>query len=103
MTSRSSRAGGVAICQKDATVKAIRQVMSWVGETLTRKDGRGRDYQRFGEHVMRVAGAQFFARRGIELFMIQLYARWGSSAILKYVQDAPSRPKQRWLGKWRPL
>ena len=49
---------------KDATIKAIRQVMVWIGEPLARSDGRGKETQRFGEHVMRVAGAQFFARRG---------------------------------------
>ena len=74
---------------KDATLRAIRFVMTRLGEKLTRPDGKGREAQRFGEHVMRVAGAQFFARRGIDLFMIQLYARWGSAAVLKYVQDAP--------------
>ena len=73
----------------EATVKGIRQVMQRLREPLTRKDGTGKETQRFGEHVMRVAGAQFFARRGVELFLIQLYARWGSTAILKYVQEAP--------------
>ena len=48
---------------------------------------------------MRVAGAQFFARRGIELFMIQLYARWGSSAVLRYVKDAPLKTQAKVAGK----
>ena len=62
------RAG--AHMSKGATIRAVRQVMVWLGEPLTRKDGTGKEANRFGEHVMRVAGAQFFARRGIELFMI---------------------------------
>ena len=48
---------------------------------------------------MRVAGAQIFARLGIELFMIQLYARWGSSAILRYVQDAPLTQQHKVAGQ----
>ena len=84
---------------KEATVRAVREVMGWLGEALTKKDGKGTDFQRFGEHVMRVAGAQFFARRGIELFMIQLYARWGSSAILRYVNDAPLKTQSKVAGK----
>ena len=74
---------------KEAAVRGIREVMERLKEPLIRTDGNGKESQRFGEHVMRVAGAQFFARRGVELFLIQLYARWGSAAILKYVQEAP--------------
>ena len=73
--------------------------MQMIGEPLVRNDRNGKEAQRFGEHVMRVAGAQSFARRGIELFMIQSYARWGSSAILRYVQDAPLSSQARVAGK----
>ena len=39
--------------------------------------------------MLRVAGAQFLARSGLDLILIQLFARWGSNAVLRYVQDAP--------------
>ena len=78
-----------------ATVHAIRCVATMAGEPLVRTDGNGRERQRFGEHACRVMGAQFFAARGVDLYLIQLYARWGSSAILRYVQEAPlcNQPK----------
>ena len=42
-------------------------------------------------HCLRVSGAQFLSR-GLqwELFVIQLFGRWGSLAAAKYVQEAPS-------------
>ena len=45
--------------------------------------------EKFGEHAMRVSGAQFFAKKGYELFVIQLLGRWGSMAVSRYVQTAP--------------
>ena len=41
------------------------------------------------EHSLRVAGAQYLARMGIDLYLIQLVGRWGSAAVARYVQDAP--------------
>ena len=32
---------------------------------------------------------RFLARAGLKLLLIQLFARWGSSAVLRYVQQAP--------------
>ena len=43
---------------------------------------------RFGEHVLRVSGAQMMARAGLQLFIIQLFGRWGSMAIARYVQES---------------
>ena len=34
-------------------------------------------------------GARHLARVGIELFKIQLLARWQSNVIMRYVMDAP--------------
>ena len=42
----------------------------------------------WAQHSFRVAGAQFFARGGVQLGQIQLVGRWGSMSILRYVQDA---------------
>jgi hypothetical protein len=44
-----------------------------------------------GGHILRVAGAQFLARCGLDLYVIQLIGRWGSMAVAKYVQEAPLR------------
>jgi len=74
---------------KKNTVLAIRGVIERTGTPLERPDGAGGLRQRFGEHVLRVAGAQFLARSGLDLILIQLFARWGSNAVLRYVQDAP--------------
>ena len=72
-----------------ATVAAIHQVARSVGEPLQR-DVDSTRLDRFGEHCMRVSGAQFLSR-GLQwdLFVIQLFGRWGSLAVAKYVQEAP--------------
>ena len=49
----------------------------------------GRPAQRFHGHVARVAGAQFYTKKGVPVFQTQLMGRWGSMAILRYIQDAP--------------
>ena len=59
-----------------ATVEAIRKVAKDAGESTT-KIVHGFTMERFGEHLMRVAGAQFLARKGVELYIIQLIGRWG--------------------------
>lgn len=38
---------------------------------------------------MRVTGAQYLARIGVELHKIQLLGRWDSDIILRYVREAP--------------
>ena len=40
-------------------------------------------------HSARATGAQFMASRGIELWRVQIFGRWGSDAILRYVREAP--------------
>ena len=52
------------------------------------EDADGAPRQRFGEHVARVAGARALARAGIDISLIELIGRWGSSAIRRYVQQA---------------
>ena len=77
------------VLTKAATVEAVRSCIAQAGEPLTRVDGMGVARQRFGEHALRVSGAQALARGGMELYLIQLFARWGSSAVGRYVQQAP--------------
>ena len=43
---------------------------------------------RWSQHVFRVAGAQLFARSSLDVAYIQLLGRWGSSSVLRYVQEA---------------
>jgi hypothetical protein len=40
-------------------------------------------------HATRVDGAIRMAMAGIDLWRIQIFGRWGSAAVLKYVRDAP--------------
>ena len=40
-------------------------------------------------HMPRVSGARRMARAGVELWQIQLFARWESAVILRYVREAP--------------
>ena len=40
------------------------------------------------EHSMRRSGAQWYAAKGVALFIIQFIGRWGSSTVEKYVGNA---------------
>ena len=42
----------------------------------------------WAEHAFRVAGSQLMARSRIPLPTIQMLGRWGSMAVLRYVQEA---------------
>ena len=46
------------------------------------------------QHSFRVAGAQMFARTNIPLPTIQVIGRWGSAAIMRYVQNSVFVPEQ---------
>ena len=78
---------------KDPTPEAIRDAIrtaaAAAGEPLTAPSPSGGTRQRFGEHALRVSGAQMFARWGLALYEIQLLGRWGSDAVERYVQEAP--------------
>ena len=39
--------------------------------------------------LVRVTRSRFWALRGLEVFKLQIFARWGSNAILRYVADVP--------------
>ncbi|CAE7206162.1 ftsH [Symbiodinium natans] len=49
---------------------------------------------RWAQHSFRVAGAQFLARSGVDVAVIQLIGRWGSNAIFRYVQTAAFVPER---------
>jgi hypothetical protein len=52
-------------------------------------DAQGRNV--IGEHIWRVSGSRHLAELGVPQPMIMLLARWGSSIILRYIDDAPLR------------
>ena len=71
--------------EKRHVVSSIEAVAKLVGEPL--EDSRG--VRRFGGHSLRVTGARTLAELGIEIFMIQLMARWSSNVVYRYVAEAP--------------
>ena len=91
---------GGKVMSKSATIIAFRSAAAKAGEP-TMRTAAGVEMQRYGEHACRVSGAQFMsAALELELYAIQLYGRWSSNAILRYVQEAPlarssaTKPKQ---------
>ena len=74
---------------KRAVILIIREAARLAGSALTEDNEFGEYAERFAEHTLRVAGAQFLARLGLELYLIQLIGRWGGSSITRYVQSAP--------------
>ena len=74
--------------EKSETVEIIRQVLLKHGVPLTRPGPDGlHPEQRFGGHVLRVAGSQFLTRLKVPLPAVMLIGRWGYRAIERYVQD----------------
>jgi len=73
---------------KAGTAATIRCVIAEAKHPITKLDAEGNLRQRFGEHALRVIGAQFLARFGMDVYLIKLFARWGSDAVLRYIQDA---------------
>ena len=76
-------------------IQAIRSTASACGSALQYTDLRGRLRHLFGGHALRVAGARFLSRHGVDLYLIQLIGRWASSAILRYVPQAPLAVQHR--------
>lgn len=67
----SGREGGAVTARKTvATLRAVSKDLS------------------VSEHSMRRAGAQFYARNGVVLFVIQFLGRWGSAVVERYVGNA---------------
>ena len=80
------------VVTKDAMTNTIVEAAAKLGvETVTKDKGA-----RISGHSLRMTGAQGFARWGIEVWAIQLLRRWGSSAVLEYVQDVPLELSAGW-------
>ena len=78
--------GGVL--SHSASVRLIRAAATAGGDSLAFQQ------KKYGEHTLRVSGAQFLARAlNVDVYVIQLYGRWASRAVARYVQEAPlTRP-----------
>ena len=74
-----------AVAKKVGVVSGLEGVLSRLGVQV--RDVQGR--RRFGGHSMRVTGSRFWATQGLEVYKIQIFARWGSATVLRYVADAP--------------
>ena len=61
--------------KREQVVEAFRRCIALTGEDLQRRDGLGALRHRFHEHVPRVVGAQFLARAGNQIVVIELFAR----------------------------
>ena len=53
-------------------IRALRKVLALPGAT---------------EHTLRRMGAQLLARRGLHLYLIQFFGRWGGAAVKRYVEE----------------
>ena len=71
--------------KKAGVVKGMERTLGGLG--FATEDGAGK--RRYGGHSMRVTGARYWTTIGLEVFKVQIFARWGSSVILRYVADAP--------------
>ena len=75
--------GGV--CTKEGVASTIRAAAVFLGHPVRDTGGL---YLHTG-HALRVTGAQGLARAGLSEHQISLLARWGSSAVLRYIRTAP--------------
>jgi hypothetical protein len=66
---------------KGKVIEAFRATLAAGGVLTTFEDGDGRKRQRFGGHCLRVSGAQFLSRAGVDLATIQALGRWSSTAV----------------------
>ena len=73
------------------TVSMVKEAIakhSWLLEQangeLCKVGPEGKDTQRFHKHCLRVSGAQFLARLGLQISTIQLYSRHSSDANMTY-------------------
>ena len=73
------------MCSKAAVVATFEEAARRTGEKLVDECGR----RRFGGHSARVAGAQYLASMGLELYKLMVLARWSGPTILRYVSEAP--------------
>ena len=76
-------AGGTV--SKASVVDTFEHFAVLIGAPLVDTLGR----RSYGGHSLRVTGAQYLAKMGLELYKLALLARWHSAIIVRYVGDAP--------------
>ncbi|CAE7240592.1 unnamed protein product, partial [Symbiodinium sp. CCMP2592] len=74
---------------KAESAEMFRMVLDAAGFETVYLDDQGKRSLIFGGHAARVAGATFLAMRGVPVAVIQLLGRWASTAVERYVQQAP--------------
>eukprot|EP00811_Abedinium_folium_P005385 NODE_14960_length_1076_cov_1.982086.p3 GENE.NODE_14960_length_1076_cov_1.982086~~NODE_14960_length_1076_cov_1.982086.p3 ORF type:complete len:319 (-),score=96.23 NODE_14960_length_1076_cov_1.982086:118-939(-) len=75
----------LGFAEKAAVVATFTELAKQIGMNTTGADGENL----IGGHSGRVSGARWLASTGVELFVIQLHARWESEVIKHYVKEAP--------------
>ena len=78
-------------CTKDGVTATGRHAAAKLGQAV--RDASG--LWLHSGHAMRVTGAQALARAGLSEHQISLLARWGSSAVLRYIRSAPLTSSHR--------
>ena len=73
------------VITKRGVVSSLEDVLGRLGVDVVNSGGR----RRFGGHSLRVTGSRYWTGRGLEVFKVQIFARWGSNVILRYVSDVP--------------
>ena len=77
------------VISKYKFIDLLRNVLSCAGIPVVYHDEKGQEFHRFGGHCLRVSGAMMLAASGTPTSLIQLLGRWSSSAVERYVQQAP--------------
>ena len=62
----------------------VEEIATRLGEPLTTSSGQ----RRYGKHSWRATGARYLASLQLEVYKIQLLARWLSPIVLHYVRLA---------------
>ena len=73
---------------KQYAIDCIRQVLKAAALPTTREGVQGQ-VEMFHGHSLRVSGAQYLTRLGLSTTLVMLLGRWGSQAIMRYIQDSP--------------
>ena len=73
---------------KQQTIANIREVLAAAGIETQRQGSEGA-VERFHGHCLRVTGAQFLTQLKFSSQLVMLMGRWGSQAILRYIQNSP--------------
>lgn len=77
---------------KESMTNTLVEAASRLGVPLASSDGSAR----ISGHTLRRTGAQGFARLGVDTWAIQLLGRWGSAAVLDYIQEVPLERSTKW-------